>query len=396
MSGDTTKPARRGPLANYRVLDLGVLFAGPMVASVMADYGADVVKVELSDIGDPLRRYGWGHKGQDSLYWKFIGRGKRTIALDLRSDEGRETTLRLAAAADVVVENFRPGVLERWGLGWDALHALNPRLVLVRLTGFGQEGPYRDKPGFGTVAEAMSGFAHINGWPDRPPLLPPFGLADGIAALAATVATVNALLWRDTVSGEGQQIDVAITDPLFSILGPQAAAFTELNIAQARSGNRTPFVTPRGAYRCSDGAWIALSGATDAVAFRVLRLIGGEALAADSRFATNLGRNQHADELDALIQNWVAQRTCDEAIAAMSAVEAAAGPVYSIDQILADPHFQARQMFVDVPDEDLGTVTIPNIMARMSATPSQIRFAGRRPNADRGDVLLDWLGVKEG
>ncbi len=383
-------PPPQGPLVGYRVLDLGVLFAGPLVGCFLGDYGADVVKVEPPQGGDSLRGFGWS-KGDAALYWKFGARNKRTITADLRTEEGQDLVRRLAAEADVVVENFRPGRMEAWNLGWDELHELNPRLVMLRVSGFGQHGPKREQPGFGTIAESMSGFAAITGWADRPPTLPPFGLADGIAAMAGAFATVSALLWRDAHDGEGQQIDIAITDPIFSILGPQSTVYDALGIEQERTGNRTVFTVPRGAYLCSDGRWVALSGATQSVARRVFEAIGKGELFDDPRFSTNEQRVKNVDAVDELLGEWIGRHDRDEVIEVFEAAQCAIGPVYGISEILEDEHFKARPMFVRIPDDQLGEVVMPNVIAQMSATPGLVRHPGRPMDADRDEILRSWL-----
>lgn len=384
-------PPPQGPLEGYRVLDLGELFAGPLIGCFLADLGADVVKVEKPGGGDSLRGFGWS-KGETSLYWKFGGRNKRTITADLRTSEGQDLVRQLVQEADVLVENFRPGVMERWNLGWEELHSSNPGLVMARVSGFGQHGPYRDRPGFGTIAESMSGFAALSGWPDRPPSLPPFGLADGIAALAGAFSVVSALLWRDAHGGEGQQIDIAITDPIFSILGPQATVYGAIGVEQERSGNSTPFTSPRGAYQCSDGKWVALSGATQQVAERVFTVLGKPELLRDPRFATNKARVENSAAVDDLLQEWIGQRDRDEVIRTMEKAQCAIGPIYTISEILADEHFQSRPMFVRIPDEELGEVVVPNVFAQFSATPGLIRHGGRPVDADREDILRSWIG----
>jgi formyl-CoA transferase len=381
---------RSGPLIHYKVLDLGVLFAAPLIGSYLADFGADVVKVERPDGGDSLRHLGV-IEGCDSLPWKYTGRNKRSIAADLRTSDGQDMVRRLVAKADVVLENFRPGVMERWNLGWDDLHEINPRLVMARVSGFGQQGPYRNRPGFGTIAESMSGYASINGWPDGPPTLPPFGLADGVAALAGAFSVVSALLWRDRVSGEGQSIDIAITDPIFALLGAQATVYDKTGVVQARTGNRVAGSVPRGAYRCRDGKWVALSGSTQAIAERIFAAIGRTDLVEDPRFATNRERIKHADEVDDLLVEWISARDRAEVLEVLVASEAAVGPIYTIADILEDEHFKERPMFVRVPDAELGDVLVPNVIAHLSDTPAAMRHAGRPLDADRDSILADWL-----
>ena len=329
------------PLSGIRVVDCATLFAGPVIASMMGDFGADVIKVEHPN-GDSLRTLGWSKDGV-SLWWATVSRNKRCVTLDLSQPEGQSIFKQLSDHADVVIENFRPGTFERWNLAPEDLLARNPGLVLVRTTAFGQTGPYSRRPGFGTLAEAMSGFAHLNGWPDRPPALPPFALADGVAAITGAFAVMAALRWRDMCGGSGQVIDLSIYEPLFAILGPQADVYDALGVEVTRTGNRTSFSAPRNIYQSRDGRWLALSGSSTSVAARVLRLVGHPEIADEPWFATNEGRLQHADELDALIGNWIAQRDADDVLSEFERVEGAIGPVLSIADILRDPQYVAAR-----------------------------------------------------
>jgi crotonobetainyl-CoA:carnitine CoA-transferase CaiB-like acyl-CoA transferase len=372
------------PLEGIRVLDIATLYAAPLIATNLADFGADVIKVEHPR-GDEAR--GWGlRKDGVPLWWKTISRNKRLVALDLHEPADRERLLELAEVADVFVENFRPGRLEEFGLGYDVLSERNPRLILVRVTGFGQTGPNRLQPGFGTLAEAYSGFAHITGQPDGPPTLPPFGLADGIAAQVGTYAVMMALYWRDAQGGgRGQSIDLSLYEPIFSVLGPQLTEFAALGAVQSRIGNRSPRTSPRNAYRTRDGRWVALSGGTQQVANRILAAIGRPQLAGDPRFSTGEGRRANGDELDRMIAEWIRARPLGEVLAGFDAVQAPIAPVYSAEQIHADPHYRARQSFVELPDPDLGTVTMAGVVPRLSLTPGRIRHTGRSSvGADAG------------
>ena len=381
-----------GPLAGIRVIDAASIFAGPLIASLMGDFGADVIKIE-HPTGDALRKTGYLKDGAP-LWWKVVSRNKRCITLDLK--KGQEIFKRLVAEADVLIENFRPGTLEKWGLGWDVLSALNPRLVMVRVTGFGQTGPYKDRPGFGTLAEAISGFAHVTGMPDGPPTLPPFGLADGIAAHYGTFATMFALYERDAAgkgSGKGQFIDLSIYEPIFALLGYQPTVFDQLGIVQNRTGNRSVSNAPRNAYKTRDERWVALSAAAPAIRDRVLTLTGGAEFAADPRFATAAGRLAHNDEIDATVGGWIARHDLSEVIATFERVEAAIAPVYDIEQIFADPQYQARGDIVEVPDDELGKVRMQAVFPFMSRTPGSIRHAGPRLGAHNEEVLSGELGL---
>jgi crotonobetainyl-CoA:carnitine CoA-transferase CaiB-like acyl-CoA transferase len=389
MTTTVSSPAAP-PLQGLRVLDLATLFAGPLAATMLGDFGADVIKVEHPRRPDPSRGHGPAKNGV-GLWWKLLGRNKRTITLDLSTPGGRATLLRLAATADVVVENFRPGTLEKWGLGWPELSAANERLVLARVTGFGQYGPYARRPGFGTLAEAMSGFAAITGEPDGPPTLPPFGLADSIAALATAYAVMTALQARAT-TGHGQVVDMAIIEPILMVLGPQPLWYDQLGYVQARTGNRSRNNAPRNTYRTADGSWLAVSTSAQSVAERVMRLVGRPELIAEPWFAEGTTRAQHADVLDEAVGSWIARHTRDEAMAAFEKAEAAIAPIYDVRDVLADPQYQALDTVTEVADPDLGPVRMQNVLFRLSETPGSIRWTGRPHGADT-DAVLTELGL---
>ncbi|GGT23513.1 CaiB/BaiF CoA transferase family protein [Streptomyces purpureus] len=378
------------PLHGLRVLDLATLFAGPIAATMLGDFGADVIKIEHPRRPDPSRGHGPAKDGV-GLWWKVLGRNKRTVTLDLSTPGGRDTLLRLAATADVVVENFRPGTLEKWGLGWEELSTVNPRLVLTRVTGFGQFGPYAHRPGFGTLAEAMSGFAAITGEPDGPPTLPPFGLADSITALATAYAVMTALSARER-TGRGQVVDMAIIEPILSVLGPHALWYDQLGYVQPRTGNRTRNNAPRNTYRTADGSWVAVSTSAQSIAERLMLLVGRPELIDEEWFATAAGRVAHADVLDEAVGSWIARHTRDEALAAFEKAEAAIAPVYDIRDVLADPQFQALDTITELPDPELGTIRMQNVLFRLSETPGAIRWPGRPHGADTADVLAE-LGL---
>ncbi|MFD0142225.1 MULTISPECIES: CaiB/BaiF CoA transferase family protein [unclassified Streptomyces] len=386
----TRTPDSAPPLEGLRVLDLATLFAGPLAAMMLGDFGADVIKVEHPRKPDPSRGHGPAKDGV-GLWWKVLGRNKRTITLDLSSPGGRDTLLRLAADADVIVENFRPGTLERWGLGWEKLSAANPGLVLARVTGFGQFGPYSHRPGFGTLAEAMSGFAAITGEPDGPPTLPPFGLADSIAALATAYAVMTALTAR-TATGRGQVVDMAIIEPMLSVIGPHALWYDQLGYVQPRTGNRSRNNAPRNTYRTSDDSWVAVSTSAQSIAERVLRLVGRPELIDEPWFADGAGRAAHADELDEAVGTWIARHTREEAMAAFEKAEAAIAPVYDVRDVMEDPQFRALDTVTEVPDPELGPIRMQNVLFRLSETPGGIRWAGRPHGADTAEVLAE-LGL---
>lgn len=378
-----TPPALDG----LRVLDLATLFAGPLAATMLGDFGAEVIKVEHPRRPDPSRGHGPAKHGV-GLWWKVLGRNKRTVTLDLSTSGGRATLLRLAAGADVVIENFRPGTLERWDLGWDELSAANPRLVLARVTAFGQFGPYARRPGFGTLAEAMSGFAAITGEPDAPPTLPPFGLADSVAGLATACAVLTALAARER-TGTGQVVDMAIIEPILSVLGPQPTWYDQLGYVQERTGNRSANNAPRNTYRTADGAWVAVSTSAQSVAERVMRLVGRPELIGEPWFASGADRAAHADVLDEAVGSWIAVRDRAEVLAAFEKAEAAVAPVQDVRDVLTDPQYQALDTVTTVPDPELGALRMQNVLFRLSATPGAIRWAGRPHGADTEAVLTE-------
>ncbi|MGC9380115.1 CaiB/BaiF CoA transferase family protein [Streptomyces sp. MH13] len=378
------------PLTGLRVLDLATLFAGPLAATLLGDFGAEVVKVEHPDRPDPSRGHGPSKDGI-GLWWKLLGRNKRTITLNLSRPAGRTTLLRLAATADVVIENFRPGTLEKWDLGWDELSAVNPRLVLTRVTGFGQFGPYARRPGFGTLAEAMSGFAAMTGEPDAPPTLPPFGLADSIAALATAYAVMTALAARER-TGEGQVVDMAIIEPILTVLGPQPTWYDQLGHVQPRTGNRSQNNAPRNTYRTADGTWVAVSTSAQSVAERVMRLVGRPELIDEPWFASGADRARHADVLDAAVGDWIARHSRADVLAAFEKAEAAVAPVQDVRDVMADPQYQALDTVTTVDDPELGPLRMQNVLFRLSATPGAIRWAGRPHGADTEEVLTE-LGL---
>ncbi|MGA5414682.1 CaiB/BaiF CoA transferase family protein [Streptomyces pseudogriseolus] len=378
------------PLTGLRVLDLATLFAGPLAATLLGDFGADVVKIEHPRKPDPSRGHGPSKDGV-GLWWKVLGRNKRTVTLDLSTPGGRTTLLRLVRTADVVVENFRPGTLEKWDLGWPELSAVNPRLVLARVTGFGQFGPYAHRPGFGTLAEAMSGFAALTGEPDAPPTLPPFGLADSIAGLTTAYAIMTALAARDR-TGEGQVVDMALIEPILAVLGPHPTWYDQLGHVQPRTGNRSQNNAPRGTYRTADGTWVAVSTSAQSIAERVMVLVGRPDLIDAPWFATGEGRARHADVLDEAVGGWIARHTRADVLAAFEKAEAAVAPVQDVRDVMEDPQYQALATVTTVDDPELGALRMQNVLFRLSATPGSIRWAGRPHGADTEEVLTE-LGL---
>jgi crotonobetainyl-CoA:carnitine CoA-transferase CaiB-like acyl-CoA transferase len=383
-----------GPLQGIRVLDLATIYAGPFAAMLLGDYGADVVKIEHPR-GDAMRGHGHSKNGV-GLWWKMISRNKRAVTIDLNKVEGQELLLGLVKQSDVVVENFRPGVMERWNLGFEQLRAANPGVIMLRTTGFGQFGPYSDRAGFGTLAESMSGFAHLTGQPDGPPTLPPFGLADGIAGLAGAVAVMMALYHRDARGGDGQVIDLAIIEPILMLLGAQPIIYDQLGLVLQRLGNRSGNNAPRNIYRTFDQRWVAVSTSADSVAQRTMRLVGHPEVIDEPWFKTGTQRFDHADELDEMVGSWIAARDLDEVVRAFEEAGAAVAPIYDIAQIMEDPQYRALHTFIEVDDEELGRLRMQNVAFRMSATPGEVRFPGRRLGQDNRQVFCELLQLEDG
>ncbi|MEU0569183.1 CoA transferase [Nonomuraea sp. NPDC005983] len=372
-------------LADLRVIDAATLFAGPSAAMMLGDFGADVIKIEHPRRGDPSRGHGASVDGV-GLWWKTLSRNKRAAAIDLSRAEGQRILRSLAERSDVLIENFRPGTLERWDLAPEDLLELNPRLIVARMTGFGQFGPMASRPGFGTLAEAMSGFASMTGQPDGPPTLPPLALADGIAGLAMSYAIMVALHDRER-TGRGQVIDMAIIEPILGLLGPQMTAYKALGVVAQRTGNRSSSNAPRNTYRTRDGRWLAISTSAQPIAERVVTLVGRPDLVEQPWFGSGRGRVQHVDELDEAVASWIAERDADEVIARFEEAQAAVAPIYDVTDIAKDPQYAALDTFIEVPDEELGAVTMQNVMFRLSDTPGEVRWPGRRLGHDTDEVL---------
>jgi crotonobetainyl-CoA:carnitine CoA-transferase CaiB-like acyl-CoA transferase len=384
-----------GPLAGVRVLDLSRLVAGNMLSLQLADFGADVIKVEPPG-GDPLRE--WRDGGKE-LHWKTYGRNKRSIVLDLRKQGAKDTLLRLTQTADVFLENYRPGTLEEMKLGPDILLARNADLIVVRISGFGQTGPYAPLPGFGTLIEAMSGFAARTGFPDREPVLPPFALADMVAGLYGAFATLAALRAREHGKARGQVIDVSLLESIFSVLGPEAAIYQLTGAVKQRAGSGSNTSSPRNVYRCRDGDYVAMSASTETMARRVFHAIGRPDMTEDARFSSNSARVANRELVDAAVGAWFAEKTRDEALEKMRAASVTVGPVYTIADAINDPHFHAREIIVDVTDAQLGRIPTHNIVPRLSKTPGVFRrpapLLGEHTNAILAEAGFDAAAVTQ-
>ncbi|MGH8995631.1 MAG: CaiB/BaiF CoA transferase family protein [Acidimicrobiales bacterium] len=380
------------PLRGLRVIDAATLAAGPMVATALGEFGAEVIKVEQPGSGDPLRT--WGElKDGIGLLWKSMSRNKRCVTLDLRSAEGQELFHRLMDVSDVLVINNRPSALARWGLDYESVHQAHPHLVMLHVSGYGGGGPKSDRPGFGTLAEAMSGFAHVTGQADGPPTLPPFFLADGVAAQSATYAVMIALYHRDVNRASGQLIDVNLIEPLARLIETSTLAFTQLGVVPGRVGNRLDASAPRNAYRTSDGQWVAISSASPSAAIRVYRAVDRPDMAENPDYVDPVRRQVRALEVDEAVAVWVVARTLDEAMEVFEKAEVAAAPIYDAQQLLADEHLRSRGSFIQVEDPDWGTSTVQAPVAIMSETPGRVEHLGRDLGADNDAVYGGLLGL---
>ena len=382
------------PLRGVRVLDLSNLLAGPLATMYLADFGAEVVKVEHPERGDEMRNWG-NEKNGVGLFFKMINRNKRVITLNLGTLQGQELLRRMVADFDVAVENFRPGTLERWGIGFEDLRRLNHGLIMARITGYGQTGPYAGRPGFGTLAEAFSGFAYITGFPDRPPLLPGFGLGDASTAIHAAFGIMLALYHREVNGGSGQYIDLGLYEGLFTLLGSFVLDYDQLGVVQERAGSRLPFLSPRNTYRTADGAWVVIAGGTPRTFERIARALEIEHVLGDPRFADNHLRIENAQALDAEIQGAVGRLTFAEVLQRFDEAEAPAGPAYSVRQIFEDPHYRARENITTVPDDELGPIRMQNVVPRLSETPGRIEHAGPPRGRHNREIYMGQLGLTE-
>jgi crotonobetainyl-CoA:carnitine CoA-transferase CaiB-like acyl-CoA transferase len=387
---DGAPPA--GPLHGVRVIEAATLAAGPMVGTALGEFGAEVVKVEPPGAGDPMRT--WGNRRDGiGLVWKSVSRNKRCVTLDLRQPEGQDIFHRLLDVSDVLVAGNRPSALARWGIDYPSVHEAHPHVVMLHVSGYGSGGPKSDRPGYGTLAEAMSGFAHVVGQPDGPPTLPPFMLADGVASLAATYAVMMALYHRDVHGGGGQLVDVNLIEPLARLIESSTLAFDQLGLVPGRVGNRLDASAPRNAYRTADGKWLAISSASPSIAVRVFRAIDRADLADDPGYVDPVRRQARAGEVDNLVAEWIGERTLDEAMAVFEAAEVTASPVYDAKQLLADEHLRARGTYVRVDDDDFGPVTVQAPVAVLSETPGRIGHLGRALGADNAEVYSGLLGL---
>ena len=381
-----------GPLAGYRVLELGSTVAGPFCGRLFADFGAEVIKVEMVE-GDPVRSFAERYRGK-SLYAASIFRGKQLICINLRTDEGRAVVRRLAEKSDILIENFRPGTLEGWGLGYESLSTLNPGIIMVRISGYGQDGPYSQRPGYGVICEAFSGLRHLTGDPDRPPGRIATSTTDYITGLYAAFGAMVALDVRNR-TGKGQVIDAALYEGAFSFMEPHVPAYEKLKKVAVRAGSRLPGNAPNNLYLARDGQYIHITAASDAVFKRVAKVLGQPELAGDGRFNTAVARAQNEDALDAIILSWTQQHDCMALEKILHAANVPAARIYTVEDIFNDPHYAAREMLAQVPDEELGSVTMPAVVPKLKGTPGVIRHAGRRIGQDTRSVLRTLAGYSE-
>lgn len=393
MTEQTSTRHASGPLVGVRVLDIGTVFAAPFAASVLADLGADVVKVELPGSGDPLRAM-HPMDGEESLVWAAVSRNKRCVSLDLRTEQGRDLLLRLLASRDVLIENFRPGTLDGWGLGIDRMRAANADLVVVRVTGYGQTGPYRERAGFGTPATAFSGFAHISGYPDRPPVLPPISLTDYVTGLFAAVGALGALYHRDALGGSAQEVDVALYESMFRLMETVAVQYDRLGVDRGRMGNELSASVPAGPFQAGDGTWLVLTTSTERTFRRLAAVMGRADMLDDERYATNRARVEHRAEVNAIVADWFGARSADEIQRSCDENGVPVSRIMSMADIFADPHYAARGMLAEVDDPKLGRIRLPGVVPKFSATPGAVRTPGRAIGQDNHEVYAE-LGLSE-
>lgn len=383
-----------GPLAGLKVLDAGNMIAGPLAATQLADFGAEVIKVELPELGDSMRHWSPIKNGK-SLWWKVIGRNKKLVTLALSKPEGRELFLDLIKTVDIVIENFRPGTFERWGLSYKDLSEVNPSLVMVRVSGFGQTGPYSSKGGYGTIAEAFSGVPSFTGFPDKPPTLPGFPLADSLAATFSAMAAMFAIYKRDHGDGKGQEIDVSLYEPLFRLAEAQVIGFDQLGLVKERIGNRLAEDSPRNTYETKDGRWLGISASSQKTYERLAMAIGRPDLITDERFLNNAVRCDNADDLDAIIAQWIKGYSLQEVMDIFDKNQVVAGPVLDIRDIFSDPQYSFRRNIVEVDDDDFGKVKMQNVVPVFSDTPGKVRHSGGDLGKDNREIFIESLGLSE-
>lgn len=388
--------SKAGPLSGLRVLEMGQLVAGPFCSRILADFGAEVIKIELPGQGDALRVWRTMlEETNTSLWWYVQSRNKKSITLNLNHPEAGEVVRQLVKQVDILVENFKPGKLEEWGLGWEELHRLNPKLILTRISGWGQDGPYRDKASYGSIGESMGGLRYITGFPDRPPVRPSISLGDSLSGMWGAIGTLTAVVNRVANGGEGQVVDVALNEAVFAMLESMITEYDKLGIVRERAGTAMPGIAPVNTYRCKDGAYAVIAGNGDGVFKRMMNAMGHPEMANDPRFADNAGRVKHNDLLDSVMAEWASQHSFEEASQILSAVDVPVGPIYSIADIAADPHFQAREMIVECESPETGPLKEPGIVPKLSATPGEIKWIGPRLGEHNREIYGGLLGLSD-
>jgi formyl-CoA transferase len=379
-----------GALDGLKVVEMGQLIAGPFAGKTLGEFGADVIKIEAPGSGDPLRNWRLIQDGT-SVWWQVQSRNKRSIALDLRSAEGQDIARKLISQADVLIENFRPGTLEGWGMSYEELSKLNPGLIMLRISGYGQTGPYRDLPGFGSIGEAMGGLRHLTGEPGRVPVRCGISIGDTLAALHGTIGVLTALYHRKVNGGQGQVIDVALHEAVFNVMESLIPEYSAFGVVREPAGSALPGIAPSNAYRCGDDGVVLVAGNGDSIFKRLMKAIGRDDLADDPALANNAGRVARVQELDAAIEAWTLQRPADEVLRVLGEAKVPAGRVYTAKDIVEDPHYQARDMILDQPTRDGNTVKVPGIVPKLLATPGGIRSSAPKLGDDT-DAVLNQIG----
>ncbi|MDN4075943.1 CaiB/BaiF CoA transferase family protein [Fictibacillus terranigra] len=376
-------------LEGLRVLEMGQLIAGPSASRLLGEFGAEIIKVETPETGDPIRNWRVVENGT-SLWWYVQSRNKKSVTINLREAEGQQLIRELVKEIDILIENFRPGTMEKWGLGYEDLKAINPGLIMIRVSGYGQDGPYRDKPGFGSIAEALGGLRYITGYPDRPPTRVGISIGDSLSALYSVIGALMAVFHRDVnKTGEGQVIDVALYESVFSMMESTLPEFDRKGVIRERTGSTLPGITPSNTYLCADGKYVVIGANGDAIFKRLMNAMGRADTAEDPRFENNSKRSEHADYLDNLIEDWTKSMPFDEVMRHLDEAKVPAGAIYSIEDIVNDPHYHSRQMIQEVNVEELGKLKMPGIVPKMSETPGQIEWAGPKLGQHTEGVLAD-------
>lgn len=383
-----------GPLEGVKVLELGSLIAGPFAGRLFADFGAEVLKIEPPKKGDPIRKWRLLHNG-NSLWWYVQSRNKKSITLDLKNAEAQAIVKELVKEVDIIIENFRPGMLEKWGLGYEDLKKINPRIIMVRVSGYGQDGPYKDRPGFGSIGEAMGGIRYLTGYPDLPPTRVGISLGDSVAALYAVIGALMALRHRDQISGEGQVVDVALYEAIFSLMESTVPEYDQFGVIRERSGSTLPGITPSNIYLCKDGKYVVIGANGDGIFKRLMIAINRPDILENPLFETNDGRSQKAEYLDSVIEEWTKSLNLESALKVLEENSIPAGPIYNVEDMVNDPHFQARNMIVELDVENLGKLKVPGIIPKLSKTPGKIRWAGPKLGEHTEEVLKEKVGLNE-